>query len=285
MRSLSLLFAVVAVAACSGPSGSEPDAGIVDDAADDAMSDAACTENCPCEDGATRPCGSDVGACSMGTETCVAGAWGSCEGVISATTEVCDATLDENCDGTVDEGCTDDPFVAANCGGTPWTHAEALARLGAMPREMLASATIQVRTRSCTGMTCDPWGAGAPWQTQFLTYSGGVTTRYINLQADTHLVLYAAAGVAKLSLQHVTFAAGGYTDSQGIVFTIPPAPLSFPRFRAYNVAPQHQYDYVDLETAVKNGVLQLGARCARFTANVYAATEPYTTEYAALYRW
>jgi hypothetical protein len=279
----SLLFLVIAIAACSGPSGGDPDAAVAADAADDGPPE--CTADCSCTDGATRPCGSDVGACSPGTETCVAGAWGSCTGANAPATEVCDGTLDDDCDGTVDNGCTTDPFVASNCGGVPWTQADALTRLGAATRAMLASATIQIRMRTCNGATCQPWSAGAPWQTRYLTYSGGVTTRYMNLQADTNLVVYAASGTAKMSVQHATFAAGGYTDAQGMVFDVPSMPLMYPVLRAYNVTPQNASDYRDLQMGVKNGVLELGARCARFTANELGASEPYTTEYAALYRW
>ena len=53
----------------------------------------------------TRRCGTDIGSCVSGTETCVEGGWGACEGVIWPVPEACDGLLDENCDGTVDEGC------------------------------------------------------------------------------------------------------------------------------------------------------------------------------------
>ncbi len=61
-------------------------------------------------DGATdemlvRSCGTDVGACSEGTETCAAGSWGSCTGATGPSAELCDGSIDENCDGSVDEGC------------------------------------------------------------------------------------------------------------------------------------------------------------------------------------
>ena len=269
---------VTLAAACSDPSTQrEPDAITVDGAPDADGS---------CADGTTRPCGTDVGACELGTETCRAGAWSACEGGIApATTDVCDGAADDDCDGTIDDGCSSDPFDPASCGGAPMTEAAALAELGALAREVLASATIQVRTRSCSGTTCMPWSTGSAWQTRFLTYSGGVVTRYQNVQADTQLVLYKAGATAKLSLQHVTFPQGGYTDEQGMVFAIPPAPITYPVFRAYNVSPQYASDYRDLELTLKNGTLVVGTRCARFTANMFGATDPYTTEYAALYRW
>ncbi len=47
-----------------------------------------------------RPCGTDVGECTAGLETCVAGAWGGCTGV-GPTPETCDGK-DNDCDGVVD---------------------------------------------------------------------------------------------------------------------------------------------------------------------------------------
>lgn len=290
MRTLSLL--AIVIAGCSGTPGVEPDAASTEDAAStdagvDASPDAS-VDAPACTEGATRPCGSDVGACAPGVETCANGAWSSCEGAIEpAPAEICDGAIDDNCDGTVDETCPDDPFDAASCGGAPWEQADALARLGEAPREILASATIQVRTRTCPGGTCGPWSEGAPWQTRFLTWSGGSVTRYMMLQADTRLVLFRQAGAAALSIQHVTFSSTSYPDTDGIVWDVPApgTPQPYPVFRAYNVTPENMYDYRDLELTLKHGELALGPHCARFTATVYGASEPFTTEYAALYRW
>jgi hypothetical protein len=59
----------------------------------------------------TRPCGSMIGVCTVGTETCVQqstpqpmGTWGACTGR-TASAEVCDG-LDNNCNGVADEGLT-----------------------------------------------------------------------------------------------------------------------------------------------------------------------------------
>jgi hypothetical protein len=52
------------------------------------------------DEGLTRPCGSDVGECSPGIETCAAGAWGGCTGV-GPRPETCN-NRDDDCDGVID---------------------------------------------------------------------------------------------------------------------------------------------------------------------------------------
>ncbi len=59
-------------------------------------------EGCDCIDGATQDCGSDVGACRFGTQTCADGAWGPCEGGLDGTEERCN-DIDDDCNGTVDD--------------------------------------------------------------------------------------------------------------------------------------------------------------------------------------
>ncbi|MBT6995164.1 hypothetical protein HN865_02675, partial [Candidatus Woesearchaeota archaeon] len=58
-----------------------------------------------CTDGNTRSCGSNIGECSFGTETCSGGTWGSCVGGITPVTEECGNSLDDDCDGSSDEDC------------------------------------------------------------------------------------------------------------------------------------------------------------------------------------
>ncbi|MEM6729949.1 MAG: MopE-related protein, partial [Myxococcota bacterium] len=64
-------------------------------------------EGCPCTGDETRACGTDVGECQAGTQTCNAGAWGDCMGAVDPVLELCN-DLDDNCDGTDDDGCDDD---------------------------------------------------------------------------------------------------------------------------------------------------------------------------------
>jgi hypothetical protein len=58
----------------------------------------------PCTDGQTRACGSDVGACQKGVQTCVRGGWSSeCVGQVRPVAEICGDGIDNDCDGQVDE--------------------------------------------------------------------------------------------------------------------------------------------------------------------------------------
>ncbi|MCA9536226.1 MAG: putative metal-binding motif-containing protein [Myxococcales bacterium] len=65
----------------------------------------------------SRACGTDVGACMAGTETCTGGAFGACEGEVAALVdELCDGIEDDDCDGSVDEGCACTTGETESCG-------------------------------------------------------------------------------------------------------------------------------------------------------------------------
>lgn len=53
-----------------------------------------------------QQCGSVIGECEYGTQTCSNGIWGTCVGNIDPTAEICDG-LDNNCDGLVPSNETD----------------------------------------------------------------------------------------------------------------------------------------------------------------------------------
>lgn len=180
---------------------------------------------------------------------------------------------------------SDDPFDPSACVGAPWTAADASGALGGMLRQELASATIQVRSRTCPGGACGEWGANADWEIHYLTWSGGVTTRWKDLQADMDLILFDDGGGPRLSMQHETFGAGGYPDDDGIVYDFPPVTATYPHLRAYNVAPDFEYDYIDLDYQVSDGQLILGDGCAVWTANPFGAGMPHLEQFGALFRW
>ena len=80
--------------------------------------DGATDEGCVCVNGATQSCGSDVGECQSGIQTCVAGIWGACVGKIVPSVEVCNDSKDNDCDNDVDcadSDCSGDPACVATC--------------------------------------------------------------------------------------------------------------------------------------------------------------------------
>ncbi len=63
----------------------------------------AINENCGCVEGSIRTCGSNIGECRLGTQTCSSGVWGSCIGGQGSVSEVCDGK-DNDCDSKIDNG-------------------------------------------------------------------------------------------------------------------------------------------------------------------------------------
>lgn len=63
---------------------------------------------CPCtREGSTQSCGSPIGRCQAGQQTCAGGLWGPCEGSVHANEEeTCENDIDDDCNGIVDENCT-----------------------------------------------------------------------------------------------------------------------------------------------------------------------------------
>lgn len=181
----------------------------------------------------------------------------------------------------------DDPFDPASCSGTPWDGVDALARLGVNEAEILDAATVMTRSRTCDAGGCGAWGSASPTVVSFLTWSGGVTTRYTDLQIDTKLVLWSDAGVPKLSVRHDTHLAQ-YPDDhgQGIVFGFPAEVVPYPYIRAWNVVPENMYDYRDLENYLgRDAQLFASPSCALFLSVLPGGGADETTQYAALYRF
>lgn len=90
--------------ACQGAVGPKPE--VCDPEPLDEDCDGLKNEGCQCVDGTRRECGTNVGQCQPGQETCVDGRWSSCMNAVGPSAELCDAAqLDENCDGEANEGC------------------------------------------------------------------------------------------------------------------------------------------------------------------------------------
>ncbi len=67
------------------------------------------------DEGLSRSCGTNTGACKSGTQACSNGSWDSCVGAIFPKDEICDGK-DNDCDGKTDEGCSCTSGSVRKCG-------------------------------------------------------------------------------------------------------------------------------------------------------------------------
>ncbi len=82
---------------------------------------------CTCTEGQTRECGTDIGACEFGMQTCIGNTWAECVGDIEPVAELLDG-VDNNCNGEIDEESTleltcrnnvkDNDEQGIDCGGS-----------------------------------------------------------------------------------------------------------------------------------------------------------------------
>lgn len=103
---------------------------------DDANCDGTPNEGCTCVAGATRPCGPQIaqGLCKQGAQTCMANAWGACQGAVYPALRNCASALDNDCDGrpdnTIDTVCQCTIGQSLTCGGHPGLDGKGPCRAG-----------------------------------------------------------------------------------------------------------------------------------------------------------
>jgi alpha-tubulin suppressor-like RCC1 family protein len=106
---------------------------------------------CACSGSAMQSCPLP-GACAAGTETCVAGSWGSCS--ITPQAESCNG-IDDNCNGMTDEGLTVTCYPDTDNDGYAATGAMASPRCPVSGREAVGGCPTNQTNRAPTGSNVD----------------------------------------------------------------------------------------------------------------------------------
>jgi hypothetical protein len=92
---------------------------------DDSNCNGMANEGCTCINGDVRSCGTtDVGTCSLGSQTCTNGGFGACQGAVGPGPRNCGSSQDNDCDGrpdnTIDNVCECSPGGGNGpCSGDP----------------------------------------------------------------------------------------------------------------------------------------------------------------------
>jgi len=152
-----------------------------------------------------------------------------------------------------------------------------------------------VRTRACNGQTCGEWSAPSDSSLRYLTWSGGVTTRYVSRSTVVNLILFVHNGVPHFSVRHVSHL-NQYPSAhhQGILFPVEsPTWRMNPELRAYIFPQAHPYDYTDTGAYLgAEAILEVGDGVARLIAvEPYREPSPHrewgpaTKEIVGLFTW
>ena len=111
------------------------------------------------DEGLSQVCGSSVGTCRQGMQSCALGAWGVCVGELAPGMELCEARLDENCDGTVDEGCDCTIGQSRGCGSSLGTCLTGLQACSATGQWQACQGGVSATAERCDGLDNDCDGA------------------------------------------------------------------------------------------------------------------------------
>jgi hypothetical protein len=140
----------------------------------EAGADDADTGTSACVEGATRACGSSVGACKPGTEMCLAGEFGPCEGAIGPKPEACNG-IDENCNGTIND-----------CDPGSGTCTPTLTVTGSTPSSPgCIDFPVSPGSQGSLTYTCPGTGGAVTAVLGGVTFHGTVTNNVVSLDAYT----------------------------------------------------------------------------------------------------
>jgi hypothetical protein len=84
---------------------------------DDANCDGTPNEGCDCFNDAVETCGTDTGNCEVGTRSCSAGKWGSCNDIKPQPKDSCKYGDDATCDGYANQDCACIEGEVDDCNG------------------------------------------------------------------------------------------------------------------------------------------------------------------------
>lgn len=134
------------------------------DRGNDANCNGVMNEGCTCLNGAVRDCGTDIGSCERGTQTCSGGAWGQCLGGVSPRpADTCVANNDADCDGAPNTGCECDTGASRACGTDTGSCQRGVQRCGNDGRWGACEGSVAPATRdSCEVQGADDDCNGVP---------------------------------------------------------------------------------------------------------------------------
>jgi hypothetical protein len=126
-----------------------------------------------CVEGTTQVCGSNVGACKYGQETCHDGVFGPCSGGVGPEPEACTG-VDTNCNGTVND-----------CDPGSGTCTPMLNVTGSTPSSPnCIDFPVKMDSQGSFTYTCPGTGGTVTAMLGSISFTGTVSNNYVTLDAD-----------------------------------------------------------------------------------------------------